>query len=155
MKKNGYHTSTSFQKTKNTNNMQFSRQETEFKDFEIDSDFFEDFHPYPPEGISQSAKHPYNEDKGKIIANTKELSKKHNYSEQLFKLNTKGKEKDKINRKFNSSNHKNETEKQNDFNSSPDFKIGSPINRKDSNDIEEMGIKTNYVFESNIQMPYY
>ena len=148
MKKNGYNASTSFQKTKNTSNIQFSRQETEFKDFEIDSDFFEDFRPYQSKDISQSAKHPYDEDKGKIIAKSRELSKKKNFSEQYFKLNPKGKEKDRINRISYNSNHKNETEKQNDFSSSPDFKIGSPIHRKDSNDIEEMGVKTNYVFES-------
>lgn len=48
MKKNGYNASTSFQKAKNTSNIQFSRQENEFRDFEIDSDFFEDFRPYQP-----------------------------------------------------------------------------------------------------------
>ena len=155
MSKNGYNSSTSFfQKTKNTSNIQFSRQETEFKDFDIDSDFFEDFKPDVPVAISQSAKHTY-EEKGKNITQSKVLSKKENFSEQIFKLNTKGKEKDKINKVSNNSNNKIKAEKQNEFNSSPDFKIGSPIrpallsnNRKDSNDIEEMGVKTNYVFES-------
>ena len=149
MNKNGFNSSNSFfHKTKNISNIQFSRQETEFKDFDIDSDFFEDFNPYPPKIISQSAKHPNDEEKGKQINKLKILSKKQNFSEQIFKLNSKGEEKDKINRISNNSNYKNKAEKQNDFNFSPDFKIGSPINRKDSNDIEEMGVKTNYVFES-------
>ena len=145
MSKNGYNSSTVFfQKSKNNNNIHFSRQENEFKDFDIDSDFFEDFSPYPPQAISQSAKHNY-EEKGKQITRTKLLSRKENNSEQIFKLNTKEKDKDKINRTSNNINYKNET----------DFKICSPIrspslldSRKDSKDIEEMGIKTNYVFES-------
>ena len=84
MKKNGYNASTSFQKTKNTSNIQFSRQENEFRDFDIDSDFFEDFRPYQPKDISQSAKHPYDEDKGKIIAKSRELSKKKEFFRTIF-----------------------------------------------------------------------
>ena len=155
MSKNGYNSSTSFfPKTKNNSNIHFSKQEKKFKDFDIDSDFFEDFKSYPPQGISQSAKHNY-EENGKQIARSKILNKKQNFSELMFKLNIKGKEKDKINRISNNSNHKNETEKRGEFYLSPDFKIGSSIrpplflnDRKDSNDIEEMGVKTNYVFES-------
>ena len=67
MSKNGYKSSTSrtqyFQTTKNSSHIQSSsRYETDLKDLDIDSDFFEDLNPDPNnKTIQQSIERSYEE----------------------------------------------------------------------------------------------
>ena len=126
-----------------------SNEQKNLKESSEGSDFFEDFTPYQHNGriIHQSTEQSYDEHGNKVT-------------------------KTKIVREINdSSNKKNKeikiskTNKQKDVYSSPDFQPNSNydspqvfynnkrpnsnlINNKDNNDIQEMGYKTNYVFES-------
>ena len=172
MSKNGNNSlsskSQNFQKTKNNSNIQVSsRQETELKDYEIDSDFFEDFTPYQQSDIFQkSAEYSYNEQK-KSSTQTKVISRKDAHTPEKSPLNRTQKqggvrekeiENDRGGRISKYSNFQNELEKQRTLYSSPDFQSGSPIqsplffdnrdNKKDFNDISEMGYKTNFAYES-------
>ena len=172
MSKNGNYSisskSQNFQKTKNTSNIQVSsRQETELKDYEIDSDFFEDFNPNQQSNIFQkSADYSYNEQR-KSSTQKKVMRRKdeHTPEKSLFdRSQKKGEgrekeiEKDKGSRISKYSNFQNELEKQRALYSSPDFQSGSPFqsplfldnrdNKKDLNDIAEMGYKTNFAYES-------
>ena len=156
MSKNGYKSSTSrsqyCQRTKNTNNIQTSsRKEAEFKDNDIDSDFFEDFNPDPNNRTIQHVVERSYDQRGNLVTKTKTVQKSDDRSSNrnhVVKVSKQIKnEKD--------NNFKNEAERQRAIYSSPDFQSGSPFlsplfmdSRKDSNDIEEMGYKTNYVFES-------
>ena len=127
------------------------KKENNIKDFSEDSDFFEDFTPYQRTGriIHQSTEQSY-DDKGNKVTKTKIIreiddssSNKGNYHEIKISNN---KRKNKI-----------ETKKEKNICLSPDFQV-SPIiydspnnlnNKKNNeNDIEEIGYKTNYVYES-------
>ena len=123
------------------------KKETTIKNFEEDSDFFEDFTPYQRTGriIHQSTEQSY-DDKGNKVTKTKIIreiddssSNKKNYHE--IKISN--------NKRKNKIEIKNEKEK--DICLSPDFQE-SPIMFDSSNNfndnIEEMGYKTNYVYES-------
>ena len=125
-----------------------TKTENNMKDFSEDSDFFEDFTPYQRTGriIHQSTEHSY-DDKGNKVTKTKIVreiedssNSKNNYNEVKI---SNDKRKNKI-----------ETNKRKDIYLSPDFQSSpiyeSPILFKDKkdNNIEEMGYKTNYVYES-------
>ena len=125
------------------------KKENNIKDFSEDSDFFEDFTPYQRTGkiIHQSTEQSY-DDKGNKVTKTKIIreiedssNSKKNYKEIKISNN---KRKNKI-----------ETKNKRDIYSSPDFQA-SPItyqspplfDDKKEDNIEEMGYKTNYVYES-------
>ena len=157
MSKNGYNSSTSrsqFQKTKNTSNIQFSRQETEYRDFDIDSDFFEDLNPSKLNNIILNSTEPIYDIKSNRKIQTRTSYKKNEHTPER-KINQTTKDKNRNKRISKNSNFKNEVEKQKALYLSPDFQSSSPHksslffdSRKDSNDIQEIGFKTNYVFES-------
>ena len=157
MSKNGYNSSTSrsqFQKTKNTSNIQFSRQETEYRDFDIDSDFFEDLNPSKLNNIIHNSTEPIYDIKSNRKIQTRTSYKKNEHTPER-KINQTTKDKNRNKRISKNSNFKNEVEKQKALYLSPDFQSSSPHksslffdSRKDSNDIQEIGFKTNYVFES-------
>ena len=141
--RNTKHVDKNEQKTK-------EKKENNIKDFSEDSDFFEDFTPYQRTGriIHQSTEQSY-DDKGNKVTKTKIIREIDNSSS-----NKKNYHEIKISN--NKRTNKIETKKQKDICSSPDFQI-SPIiynspnslnNKKNENDIEEIGYKTNYVFES-------
>ena len=125
------------------------KKSNNIKDFSEDSDFFEDFTPYQRTGriIHQSTEQSY-DDKGNKVTKTKIVreiedssNSKQNYKEIKISNN---KRKNKI-----------ETKNKKDRFSSPDFQA-SPItyesppffDDKKEDNIEEMGYKTNYVYES-------
>ena len=125
------------------------KKSNNIKDFSEDSDFFEDFTPYQRTGriIHQSTEQSY-DDKGNKVTKTKIVreiedssNSKQNYKEIKISNN---KRKNKI-----------ETKTNKDRFSSPDFQA-SPItyesppffDDKKEDNIEEMGYKTNYVYES-------
>ena len=163
MSKNGYKSSTSrtqyFQTTKNSSHIQSSsRYETDLKDLDIDSDFFEDLNPDPNnKTIQQSIERSYEEKrnlnmKSKTIQKSEDGASNRNHTIKISKQIKNGKNSNRLSK---NSNFKNEAERQKAIYLSPDLQSGSPFpsplfkdKRKDSNDIEEMGYKTNYVFES-------
>ena len=126
------------------------KKENNIKDYSEDSDFFEDFTPYQRAGriIHQSTEQSY-DDKGNKVTKTKIVREIDNSSS-----NKKNYHEIKISN--NKRTNKIETKEKKDISLSPNFQI-SPIiynspnslnNKKDENDIEEIGYKTNYVFES-------
>ena len=166
MSKAGYKSATTTSKTqyvkqtKNSNNniQSSSQKKSEFKDFEVDSDFFEDFNPEPPGGriIQHTTEQSY-DDQGNKITKTKIVreidetnSKNINGSRKMSK-----KIKTENNRNGKYSNVKNEVERQKALYSSPDFQSNSPFespifmnDRRDSKNYEEMGYKSNFTYES-------
>ena len=166
MNKTGYKSTTTtsksqiLKKTKNsTNNIQSSsKKQSELKEFEVDSDFFEDFNPEPPGGriIQHTTEQSY-DDQGNRITKTKIVreidetnSKSMNGSRKMSK-----KIKTENNRNGNYTNVKNEVERQKALYSSPDFQSNSPFespiimnDRRDSKNYEEMGYKSNITYES-------
>ena len=146
-----------FQKTKNTSNIQISRQETEYRDFSIDSDFFEDLNPEKPKGIVHNSIKPIYDIKSNRKIQTKTKRDEHTPERknmQITKIKDKDRNKDIGKKISKNTNFKNEEEKQKALNSSENSQSSpkkSPSffdNIKDSNDIEEIGFKTNYIFES-------
>ncbi len=126
------------------------KKENNIKDYSEDSDFFEDFTPYQRAGriIHQSTEQSY-DDKGNKVTKTKIVREIDNSSS-----NKKNYHEIKISN--NKRTNKIETKEKKDISLSPNFQI-SPIiynspnslnNKKNENDIEEIGYKTNYVFES-------
>ena len=126
------------------------KKENNIKDYFEDSDFFEDFTPYQRAGriIHQSTEQSY-DDKGNKVTKTKIVREIDNSSS-----NKKNYHEIKISN--NKRTNKIETKEKKDISLSPNFQI-SPIiynspnslnNKKNENDIEEIGYKTNYVFES-------
>ena len=126
------------------------KKENNIKDYSEDSDFFEDFTPYQRAGriIHQSTEQSY-DDKGNKVTKTKIVREIDNSSS-----NKKNYHEIKISN--NKRTNKMETKEKKDISLSPNFQI-SPIiynspnslnNKKNENDIEEIGYKTNYVFES-------
>jgi len=161
MSKTGFKSSTSrsqyMYKTTNSSNVQSSsQQQTGFKDNEIDSDFFDDFNPdHSGHIVQQKTERSYDTQgnritKTKIVREIEEPNPRKNHITKVSKQIKK-----ETNRISTKSNYKNEAEKQRALYLSPDFKGGSPLtsplfknDRRDSNDIEEIGYKTNYVYES-------
>ena len=123
------------------------KKENNIKDFSEDSDFFEDFTPYQRTGriIHQSTEQSY-DDKGNKVTKTKIIreiddssSNKKNYHE--IKISN--------NKRKNKIEIKNEKEK--DICLSPDFQESPKMFDSSNNfndNIEEIGYKTNYVYES-------
>ena len=166
MSKVGYKSTTTTSKsqyvkqTKNSNNniQSSSQKKSDFKDFEVDSDFFEDFNPEPPGGriIQHTTEQSY-DDQGNRITKTKIVreidetnTKNINGSRKMSK-----KIKTENNRNGKYSNVKNEVERQKALYSSPDFQSNSPFespifmnDRRDSKNYEEMGYKSNFTYES-------
>ena len=132
-------------------------QQKNSKEFSEDSDFFEDFSPYQLNGriIHQSTEQSYDEKgnkvtKTKIVREINDLSNKKNNHE--IKISKTNEEKDI----FSSPNYQQNS----NYDSPPVFysnnnnisynnnkRQNSNINNND-NDIQEIGYKTNYVFES-------
>ena len=123
------------------------KKEINTKDYSEDSDFFEDFTPYQRTGriIHQSTEQSY-DDKGNKVTKTKIVreidntsNSKRNYHE-IKVLN-------------NRTKNKIETKTKGDIYSSPDFQTSPiyespPIFNNQNNNIEEIGYKTNYIYES-------
>ena len=161
MSKTGFKSSTSrtqyVYKSKNTSNVQSSsQQQTDFKDNEIDSDFFDDFNPEHSGNIIQQKTERSTDNQGNRITKTKIVKEiEEPVSRRNIAIKISKHTKNESYRVSQNSNFKNEAEKQRALCSSPDFKgvsqSISPISRddrRDSKDIEEIGYKTNYVYES-------
>ena len=150
MSKSGYQSTNSRSQylthtIKTSSNILSSHQEKQknLNELDIDSDFYEDFNPSQSSNIfRQSTDRSYDE-KGKY--NTR---KNH-----TIKVSKDIKKENKRVSKY--SNIKNEAERQKALYSSPDFRSGSPYesplfinDKKYPKDVEEMGYKTNFVYES-------
>ena len=163
MSKTGFNSTNSksqyYKKTENYSNFQpSSRKQTQFKDFDEDSDFFDDFNPEPQGNIiHQSTEKSFDEQgnlitKRKIVREIEEKSSKNENKNR--KMSKKIKEENK--KVSNLSRVHNEIERQKELYSSPDLQSNSPYesspnytnDRKNSKNIEEIGYKTNYTYES-------
>ena len=120
----------------------------EFNEFEIDSDFYEDFNPSSPYK-NQISNRSFKE-QGNKMKNIKYESN----SRKTYTTNISNQAKKEFN-KIKHSNLKNEVDRQKELYKSPDIKssslFDSPLFNKDngnSRDIEEIGYKSNYVYES-------
>ena len=133
-----------------------SQQQTNFKDYEIDSDFFDDFNPEHSGNIIQQKTERSFDNQGNRIIKTKivkEIDEPISKRNQVTKISKQAK--NESIRFSKNSNFKNESDKQRTLYSSPDFKSISPSvspilknDRRDSKNIEEIGYKTNYMYES-------
>ena len=144
------------QKTNNSTNIHStSHNNKEFKDFEEDSDFFEDSNSHQQGKIVHQSKEHSVDKKGNKITKTKiireidDISPKNSNSDIKMTKNKK----DNKTKKF--SKIQNEVERQKAIYKSPDFQNissdESPLysnNIKESKNYKEVGYKTNYKYQS-------
>ena len=143
-------------KTKNNNVRYSNPKQEEFDEFEIDSDFYDDFNPLPPKNkLHKTTEHSFDEQRSRVTK-TKIVKELNNSSSKKKQNTTTLSKKSKENKKSTKyKNWKNEAEKQKYLYKSPDYKSGSPFESplfindgSNFKDTEEMGYKTNYKFES-------
>ena len=150
MSKNAYQSSTS-KSQYNRRNIQ--NKQDDLNENEIDSDFFEDFKPFTQGNIIHQSTEKSLDEQGNHITKTK-IVRESNES-QVRKNNIKQTKKEN-NRSSKYSSLKKEEEKQKALYLSPDIKSGSLFESplflgQEGNqwkESEEIGYKTNYVYES-------
>ena len=142
-------------KAKNNNIRNSNPKQEEFDEFEIDSDFYDDFNPLPPKNkLHKTTEHSFDEQRSRVTK-TKIVKELNNSSSKKKQNTTTLSKKSKENKKSTKyKNWKNEAEKQKYLYKSPDYKSGSPFESplfindgSNFKDTEEMGYKTNYKFE--------
>ena len=150
MSKNAYQSSTS-RSQYNRRNIQ--NKQNDLNENDIDSDFFEDFQPFTQGNtINKSTEKSFD---GQSNHLTKTKIVRESNESQVRKNNIKQNKKES-NRTSKYSSLKKEEEKQKDLYLSPDIKSGSPFESplfksQEGNqwkENEEIGYKTNYVYES-------
>ena len=155
MSKSGYQSSTSRSQYthkiyQNSNNYQSSlhNQQKEFKEYEIDSDFYEDFNPSPQGHIIHHSTQRSVDELGNHLTKAKIVRELNESNTIKNNATLKKQNKKESNRSSKYTSSKNETDRQKSLYLSPDIKNGSSYDSPLFNNREEIGVKTNYVFET-------
>ena len=155
MSKSGYQSSTSRSQYthkiyQNSNNYQSSlhNQQKEFNEYEIDSDFYEDFNPSPQGHIIHHSTQRSVDELGNHLTKTKIVRELNESNTIKNNATLKKQNKKESNRSSKYTSSKNETDRQKSLYLSPDIKNGSSYDSPLFNNREEIGVKTNYVFET-------
>ena len=146
-----------YKNTKKSSNFQSSpyKKESEYNENEIDSDFYEDFNPYPKDKISRQSNEKSPDKLRDCIAQAK-INKKESNSKKSYAISRQSK-KENFGKKRH-SNKKNEVKLKNAFYYSPDPDLNtsppydSPLfmnnERNNWKNSEEIGFKSNFSYQS-------